>query len=149
MTVEDLTGKIEVVAFNKTIQEYGDILQTEQKVIISGKIQHREEDQTSVLIDTVKPVENSNLVTITVKEELKYEELCAIKDILAAHHGSDPVLFNVLETNDRILTASMFWVATSNELMSQLKKIFSDKIEISMKSMDTPTNSADESIEQV
>ncbi len=139
LTIEDLTGKVEAVAFNKTIQEYGDFLQTEQKVIISGKVQHREEDQTSVLIDNVKPVDNSNLVTITIKDELKYEELCAIKNILAAHHGSDPVLFNVLETNDRILTASMFWVSASSDLINHLKKLFDEKIEVSIKSMDTPT----------
>ena len=143
MTLEDLTGKVELVAFNKTIQEYNDFLQLEQKVIISGKIQHRAEDQTSVLIDNVKPVDNSNLVTITVKQELKYEELCAIKNILAAHHGSDPVLFNVLETNDRILTASMFWVAASNDLTSHLRKIFNDEqIDISIKSMDSPSRTS-------
>ncbi len=143
MTLEDLTGKVELVAFNKTIQEYNDFLQLEQKVIISGKIQHRTEDQTSVLIDNVKPVDNSNLVTITVKQELKYEELCAIKNILAAHHGSDPVLFNVLETNDRILTASMFWVAASNELTNHLRKLFNDQqIDISIKSMDSPSRSS-------
>ena len=146
-----MTGKVELVAFNKTIQEYNDFLQLEQKVIISGKIQHRTEDQTSVLIDNVKPVDNSNLVTITVKQELKYEELCAIKNILAAHHGSDPVLFNVLETNDRILTASMFWVAASNDLTSHLKKIFNDEqIDISIKSMDSPsrTSNTEEEEEQ-
>ena len=143
LTIEDLTGKVEAVAFNKTIQEYGDFLQTEQKVIISGKVQHREEEQTSVLIDNVKPVDNSNLVTITIKDELKYEELCAIKNILAAHHGSDPVLFNVLETNDRILTASMFWVSASSDLINHLKKLFDEKIEVSIKSMDTPTKEED------
>lgn len=140
LTLEDLTGKVELVAFNKTIMEYGDFLQTEQKVIVSGKVQHRDEDQTSVLIDNVKPVDNSNLVTITVKDELKYEELCAIKNVLAAHHGSDPVLFNVLETNDRILTASMFWVAASNDLITHLRKLFTEEqIGISIKSMDAPS----------
>ncbi|MGN1153952.1 MAG: OB-fold nucleic acid binding domain-containing protein, partial [Candidatus Gastranaerophilaceae bacterium] len=150
MTLEDLTGKVELVAFNKTIQEYNDFLQVEQKVIISGKVQHRTEEQTSILIDNVKPVDNSNLVTITVKQELKYEELCAIKNILAAHHGSDPVLFNVLETNDRILTASMFWVSASNELVNHLKKLFTEKqIDIAIKSMDTPTKAENNIAEQV
>ena len=150
MTLEDLTGKVELVAFNKTIQEYNDFLQVEQKVIISGKVQHRTEEQTSILIDNVNPVDNSNLVTITVKQELKYEELCAIKNILAAHHGSDPVLFNVIETNDRILTASMFWVSASNELVNHLKKLFTDKqIDIAIKSMDTPTKAENNIAEQV
>src|SRR5574344_249833 len=147
LTLEDLTGKVELVAFNKIINEYKEFLQTEQKVIISGKVQHREEDQTSVLIDSVKPVENSNLVTITVKEELKYEELCAIKNILAEHHGSDPVLFNVLETNDKILTASIFWVASSNDLVNNLKKNFPDKIDVTIKSMDTPSKNNEEDVE--
>jgi len=144
LTLEDLSGKVELVAFNKTIIEFGDDLQTEQKVIISGKVQHREEGQTSVLIDNVKPVDNSNLVTITVKENLEYEELCAIKNILATYHGSDPVLFNVIETNDRILTASIFWVDSSNELINHLKKLFADKIDVSIKSMDTPSNSTEQ-----
>ena len=62
---------------------------------------------------------------------------------MAAHHGSDPVLFNVLETNDRILTASMFWVAASNELINHLRKIFNDQqIDISIKSMDSPSRSS-------
>jgi len=137
LTIEDLTGKVEIVAFNKTIERFGDLLQTEQKLIISGKVQHREEGQTSVAIDDVKPVENSNLVTISIKQELKYEELCAIKDILASNHGSDPVLFNVLETKDRILTASMFWVNTTNELVNKLRKFLPDKIDVLVKSMDS------------
>ena len=139
LTIEDLSGKVELVAFNKTIVEYGDNLQTEQKVIISGKVQHRDEDQTSILIDNVRPVENSNLVTITINEELKYEELCGIKNILATYHGADPVLFSIPETNDRILTASMFWVDASNDLVTHLKKIFNTKIEINIKSMDSQT----------
>ena len=139
LTIEDLTGKVELVAFNRTIQEYGEFLQTEQKVIISGKVQHREEDQTSINIDNVKPVDNSNLVTITIKQELKYEELCAIKNILATHHGSDPVLFSIPESNDKILTASMFWVSASNDMKNNIKKILDNKVDISIKSMDTPT----------
>ena len=49
------------------------------------------------------------------------------------------LLFNVLETNDRILTSSMFWVSASNDLVNHLRKVFDKQIEISIKSMDTPS----------
>src|SRR5574344_649522 len=38
LTVEDLTGKIEIVCFNKKLLEYGTYLQPEQKIIISGRV---------------------------------------------------------------------------------------------------------------
>ena len=135
-TIEDLTDKVEIVGFNKIVQEYGEFIVSENKVIVSGKVQHREEGATSLIIDTVKPVENSNLVTITLNEEMKYEELCGVKDILAKHHGSDPVLFKIPETNDKILTSSTFWVTASNDLKSSIDKIFKEKLVVSIKSMD-------------
>ncbi|MCD8378471.1 MAG: DNA polymerase III subunit alpha [Candidatus Gastranaerophilales bacterium] len=134
--IEDLTDKIEVVGFDKIVREYGDFIVAESKVIISGKIQHRDENSTSLIIDTVKPVENSNLVTITINHELKYEELCSVKDILAKFHGSDPVLFKIPETNDKILTSSTFWVSATNDLKSTIDKLFSEKLAVSIKSMD-------------
>lgn len=134
--IEDLTDKVEVVGFNKVVVEYGDFIVPENKVIISGKVQHREEGATSLLIDSVKPVENSNLVTITLNQEMKYEELVGVKDILAKFHGSDPVLFKIPETNDKILTSSTFWVSATNDLKSAIDKHFSDKLVVSIKSMD-------------
>lgn len=134
--IEDLTDKVEVVGFNKVVMEYGDFIVPENKVIISGKVQHREEGATSLLIDSVKPVENSNLVTITLNQEMKYEELVGVKDILAKFHGSDPVLFKIPETNDKILTSSTFWVSATNDLKSAIDKHFSDKLAVSIKSMD-------------
>ena len=134
--IEDLTDKVEVVGFNKVVVEYGDFIVSENKVIISGKVQHREEGATSLLIDSVKPVENSNLVTITLNQEMKYEELVGVKDILAKFHGSDPVLFKIPETNDKILTSSTFWVSATNDLKSAIDKHFSDKLAVSIKSMD-------------
>lgn len=134
--IEDLTDRVEVVMFNRQVVEYGDFLVLENKVIISGKVQHRQEDATSVIVDSVKPVENSNLVTIVVNNELKYEELCGIKDLLAHFSGSDPVMFKIPATNDKILTSSTFWVNASNDLKTVIKKNFPDKVDVLIKSMD-------------
>ncbi len=137
-TIEDLTGKIEIVCFNKILQEYDEFLQAEQKVIISGKVQRREEDTPNIIVETVKPVENSNIFTLELLEEISYEELVALKDILVANNGSDPVVIKIPNEGDnsRILASSLFWVNSSNDLTSAIKKQFPKKVAVYVKSLD-------------
>ena len=92
-----------------------------------------------MLIETVKTVDNSNIYTITLKEDLKFEELHLLKDILCQYNGSDPVTIKLKEYDDevKILTSSMFWVESSNDLTNALKKQFKDKIEINIRSLDS------------
>ena len=141
VTVEDLTGKIDCVCFHKKLLEFGDMLQQENKVVITGRVQHRGEDQISILIDNVKSVENSNIVTVNLKKEVKYEELCGIKNILAKHHGDDPVMFKLPEVNGyspKILTSPMFWVSSTNDLVNHMRQFFPNEVEVSIRSLDQP-----------
>ena len=145
VTIEDLTGKIDTLAFNSKIAEYNDFLQAEQRIIVSGKVSRRSEDEPPIiLIDTVKPVDNSNIFTIKLNEEMKYEELFLLKQMLCQHNGSDPVMLKLKDLTGevKILTSSMFWVNSSNDLVNNLKKGFGSKVEISIKSMDTDLKEA-------
>lgn len=141
VTIEDLSGKIDVIAFNHKIAEYGNYLQAEQRVIISGKVSKRTEDEPPTLIvESVKTVDNSNIFTITLTDEFKFEEIHALKNILCQHSGSDPVTFKLKDLANhevKVLTASIFWVESSNELVNTLKRYFGDKIDIDVRSMDT------------
>lgn len=138
ITIEDLSGKIEAVCFNKILQTYDAFLQSEQKVIISGKISRRDEAAVSIIVETVKPVENSNIMTLELLEEISYEELVALKDVLVAHTGSDPVVIKLPNEGEdaKILSSSLFWVNSSNELVNAIKKNFSKKVAVSVKSID-------------
>lgn len=141
ITLEDLSGKVDCVCFHKKLQEYGEQLVQDNKVVITGKVQHRGEDQISVLIDNVKSVENSNIVTVSLKRDVKYEELCGIKNILAKHHGDDPVMFKLPPVNGystKILTSPVFWVESTNDMVNHMKQFFSDDIEVSIRSLDQP-----------
>ena len=139
LTIEDLSGKIEAIAFNRKIAEYGDILQSEQRVIISGKVNRRSDDEPpSIVIESVKTVDNSNIFTITLLDDFKFEEIVLLKNILCQHSGSDPVMFKLkdFDTDVKILSASIFWVESSNELVNQLKKQFGERLETNISSMD-------------
>ena len=145
ITLEDLTGKAECVCFHKKLQEFGDILVVDEKVIITGKVQHRGEDQISILVDSAKSVDNANIVTVSLKQEVNYEELCGIKNILAKHHGDDPVMFKLPAVNGyspRILTSPMFWVSSTNDLTSHLKSIFPNELDVTIRSLDQPLENA-------
>ena len=136
--IEDLTGKVEFVAFHKTLINYNSFLESEKKVIISGKIQKKDEDQYSIIVDTVKAVENSNIVTISINEEMPFEELVGLKDVLSRFKGQDPLVLKLREEDKdvKILSDSHFWVDASNELVHAVSANFPQKVGISVKSLD-------------
>ena len=141
VTIEDLSGKIDVIAFNHKIQEYGNYLQNEQRVIVSGKVSKRSEDEPpSLIVESVKTVDNSNIFTLTLLDDFDFRELHALKNLLCQYNGSDPVMFKVKDIAGdevKILAASIFWVESSNTLVNNLKKSFGTKIEVDVSSMDT------------
>ena len=141
VTLEDLTGKVDCVCFHKKLLEYGDFLEADNKVVITGRLQHRGEDQLSVVIENAKSVDNANIVTVSLLEEVKYEELCGIKNILAKHHGDDPVMFKLPEAeghSTRIMTSPIFWVKSTNDLVRNLKDVFPNKVSVEIDSLDKP-----------
>lgn len=139
ITLEDLSGKVDVVAFDDKIRAYGDMLQSEQRVIISGKVNRREgEDGVSVVVDSVKTIENSNIFTINIEDDFKYEELHLIKNILNRFAGSDPVIFRLNEEDDclKVLSSSNYWVNSSNELVHSLENQFKGRLSVNVHSLD-------------
>ena len=137
--IEDLTGKVEFVAFHKTLINYNSFIESEKKVILSGKVQKRDEDQYNIIVDSVKPVDNSSIVTISLKDEMKFEELVGLKDVLAHFKGGDPLVMSVKEPDGkdaRILCDSHFWVEASNDLVYAVNNNFAQKVDIAIKSLD-------------
>ncbi|MBQ4113833.1 hypothetical protein IJD34_00345, partial [bacterium] len=141
VTIEDLSGKVDAVCFHKKLMDYAEVLQPDLKVVVTGKVQHRGENQISLLIDSVKSVDNSNIVTIDLLDEVKYEELCGIKNILAKHHGDDPVMIKLPQSNGysaRIMTSPMFWVNSTNDLVNNISQVFPNRVNVKINSLDQP-----------
>ena len=140
-TIEDLSGKIEFVAFHKTLEQYNSLLTAENKVIISGKVNKRDDESApSVAVDSVKSVDNSNIVTITLKRDFAFEEIVAMKDYMAQFKGSDPLIIKLKDKvsgeDVKILCSSSFWVNATNEFVNSVKNTYKDSVEIGIKSLD-------------
>ncbi len=133
-TVEDLTGKVEFVAYSEVLDKFGSYVEPESKVILGGKIQYRgdEESAPNLVINNVSKVENCNIVNISLNPESGFEELMSLKDFLAGHKGTDPVIFNVKNNGSmlKILASSNLWVRADNEIENIIKNHFRSEIDI-------------------
>ena len=105
---------------------------------MSGKLQKREEGNPQIIVENIKPVENSNIVSIKFKQEIPFETVIAIKDTLVKFKGSDPLVFiadnNGIET--KVLASSNFWLNASNDLVQSLEKQFNQFISLSINSLE-------------
>jgi len=139
-TIEDLTGSVEFVAYSEILNQFNSLLETESKVIIGGKTKHRGDEKISinVVIDSVKAVDNTNIVTITLKNKNNFEKIMAIKDFLFEHKGTDPVIFNVHSNGHpvKILISQSYWVRADNELKNAVNKKFGPDVKLSISSLD-------------
>lgn len=136
VAVEDLTAKIDVICFDKKIAEYGSVLEAEQRVIISGRVNRRtDEELPSIIVESVKTVDNCNIFNLHLKGEFSFEELVLVKDALCTSPGSDPVMIK-LQDDSKILTGSAFWVNSTNDLKNRLEKQFSGRVGVEIKSLD-------------
>ena len=136
--IEDLTGKIEFVAFHKTLQVCNSLIEAEKKVIMSGKFQKKEEGSAQIIVESIKPVENSNIVTISINKELKFEKLVALKDMLANFKGSDPLIFRIDNNGEetKVLVSSNFWTNASNDLTQAIERNFKEELSITISSLE-------------
>ena len=136
--IEDLTGKIEFVAFHKTLQVCNSLIEAEKKVIMSGKFQKKEEGSAQIIVESIKPVENSNIVTISINKEFKFEKLVALKDMLANFKGSDPLIFKIDNNGEetKILVSSNFWTNASNDLTQAIERNFKEELSITISSLE-------------
>jgi len=137
-TIEDLSGNIDFILFSKNMEKYSQFLQSEAKVILSGKLNKSEDEENpsvKVFVDNVRPVENTNIVTLTLKKEMKYEDIVSIRETLLKYKGTDPVIFNI--NNVKVLVNPALWVDVSNDFLIELKNAWGEFVDIQANSLDS------------
>ncbi|MFQ5864454.1 MAG: DNA polymerase III subunit alpha [bacterium] len=56
LTLEDFCGTAEIIAFSKIYESYRELIQPDSMVLISGRTNSREEEETKILCDEVVPL---------------------------------------------------------------------------------------------
>ena len=139
--IEDLTDRIEIFAFPKTVEKYGHLINSEQKVIIKAKVNIQDED-IDLLVNEVKPIQDVNLVTIKFLQDLEMEENVLLKELLAKHKGENPVVIDFeaqdeFQENKRfqMLTSNHLWVNLEDNIERELNLTFKDKLDVEIKTL--------------
>ncbi len=140
--IEDLSGgRVEFVTFPKSVEKFGQMIQSEEKIIMTAKVQQRE-DEINLIVQEVKPIENVNLVTLRFLEDLQFEELIYLKELLAKNNGDDPVVVDFKDEespNDdhrvQILTNKHLWVNAGSDVKNVISNAFKGKVELAIRSL--------------
>jgi len=130
-TMEDLTGKIECIVFPKTFEEYQEILDTDEPLIMSGSVNLAEEprkffpNKIQKLKDQAE--ERVTSVRINVKmDELSNHRLDRFKQVILSYKGSVPmhVIFETSEARAKLTLGEEFLVNPTPQMAAKINEVF-------------------------
>lgn len=131
--LEDLTGKIEVLVFPRVLQKYHNLIEVDQVVTITGRI-NLQEDNPKFFAEEINLLPSQEEREKTQKKKLyikidtavmtgdKIEEL---RRILEHNHGHVPVYLYFSQEKKLILTDQKYWVNWGEGLKENLLKVCS------------------------
>lgn len=127
LTLEDLTGQIEVVAFPRTYAECHEVLLSEDRLLIKGKLGDKrdENDSSSIILNQVQSLRQLSSLTLYIelqKHEDPIHEMTRIRERLQKSQGETPVFIRFCEIPDQMVTVGMdFWVNPDEALLESLR----------------------------
>ncbi len=130
LQIEDLTTTGEAVVFPKTYAQINPILQVEEKLIVWGKVD-KKDDQAQLKVEDVQPVEKIELIMIemTPQQAANLEESHRLRTILkdlkeqSSEKGKVPVIGIIQGENSRQLVrfGRQYWVPDSTTAIIALR----------------------------
>ncbi|MGI5882616.1 MAG: DNA polymerase III subunit alpha [Dethiobacteria bacterium] len=124
LTVEDLTGELEIIIFPNLYERYGESLEVERVIIAKGRLDLKEEENIKMLAEeiTFLPREPRQLL-ITISGNKSFPELMDLKKILTASQGGTPVYLYLEQKEKLILTGQECWVSELGELREKIEDL--------------------------
>ena len=128
-TLEDFTGKIEVVAFPKTFAVSNKNIYPESTIIVEGRLMLDEEEPRLMASQinrfTELAADLKLIIPAALENAMTQKEL---RRIFSSYHGENPVYLHLLGSKKIIRTEQAYWVdAKNSRLISELKTLLGDK----------------------
>ncbi len=133
VTIEDFEGEVTVMLMGKTYQEFGKSLETDQLVVVRGRVSSRDDGNTlnaySIeTIDAAAEVSSGPLLITIPETAATRKSLEELDRILKVHAGYQTVQIRLSsEVGDRIFELQPK-VKVSPDLMGELKVLFGANI---------------------
>ena len=134
ITAEDMTGNISVTAFSRAYSDSRHLLTPGARVLISGRVQEREDRPAEILADTFAAVsaESANIpipekkikagLYIRIKDT-RSNELLLVKSIISRFSGDTPVII-ADQNGKRLMAPREMWISPVGDLICELEEKF-------------------------
>jgi DNA polymerase-3 subunit alpha len=104
--LEGVTGSVELVLFPRTLAQVGDVFFPARPVMVSGKLNMRENQKNSILVDELLPLQ-SVVPTLYLRfSELTSDRAKDAVGLLSRFPGNVPVVLYDMATGQRRLSPS-------------------------------------------
>lgn len=132
--LEDLYGTIEVIIFPKTFEECAGLIKTDSIVLVKGRVNQREDEETKIICERIIPLEEVEQQTqsklyIKINSALQEDILEQVKKILGCYKGEQPVYVvdegqKTQNNRPHVMVADKsIWVNVKDELIEELTKL--------------------------
>ena len=151
VTVEDDTAAIELVVFPKALQQCGAYLTADSAVLLTGRIDAREEEAPKVLLNEAQPLNEGAVNALTTAEKpaasvfsdaeaakraphklyirldsLKGVKWPGIRAVLSTCPGDTPVYLYPLDTKKTTLVSRRLWCRPDENILQKLRFLLSE-----------------------
>ncbi len=141
ITLEDLYGQIDVVVFPKTFERDRANLDVDSVVVITGKLDLKEDGNPKLLADSVEPIDRYgrtddryerrasriSMVKIVIPASFEEKEgLSVFSRIARRHLGECPVALLVMKTGNKFKLDYDMWVDPGQEFRNEIVEAFGE-----------------------
>jgi DNA polymerase III subunit alpha len=128
LQIEDLTGHAEAIVFPKTYAKVKPFLQADQRLMLWGKLDRRDE-RSQLIIEDMQAIESVRMVKIklTPEQATNIQELHQLQDILRRFSSATnesakvPVVASIGYYSQQIRFGNQFWLKDDLEAIAALK----------------------------
>lgn len=129
VTLEDMTGEIEMLVFPNVLKRYGSLLQEDEAVLVEGKLSVSEDKEPKILVDSVEPLQKK---VPTQKLYLKADTgdgvlMEKLLKILSAHQGATPVYLYDAGSNKLSMMNREYWTSLDEEGLGALRTLIGEE----------------------
>ena len=135
ITVEDLSGSMEVLAFPKVLLAASEAVHDNAVVVIKGRVSYKEDEPSKLIADSIVDVERyePDKIKTDIKStknglwlklsSMRSESIEETKNLLQIFEGNFPVYMYFEDTKQRMLAPKSLWCTQSDLLVSELERV--------------------------
>ena len=131
LTLEDLSGTIEVIVFPKTLDKVKALCVTDTLVIIKGRLSIKEDEETKLICETIEPLEkiDSSKVYLRAENEIEAKEINQVlKSLISTEYkGDTPIYLCAVKERQKFRVPRDRWVSLESNIISILKEKFGEQ----------------------